>query len=299
MITTFEHADEWRKAYLKEGHTVSSTTTYYNYIKLFITNAGIEVNQKSVDAYRNKHYSTASSASLKRFFEFLVKKKGFPNEILNFHYGKNKKTRKAPSSIEVIEVQKLIDSFESLKDKYLTLIIYELGLRISEALKLNWDNFNWLTWLEDRSKFGQVMIKDSKRDKFRTLPVKPYLMEKFYNACAKKNALNIPVTGLVFDYDISDYADASKTADQSRYDYILYAQDRYRKLLYKISKQVLGKRVHPHQFRHTKAQKLMDSDMPIESLKEFLGHEDISTTEIYAQSSAAKLQRDIEKYDKL
>lgn len=298
MIATLEDVDEWKKFYLKEGHTVSSTTTYYNYIKIFIGNSN-EINQKNIDAYRNKHYSTASSASLKRFFEFLVKKKGFPNDILNFHYGKNKKTRKAPAPIEPIEVQKIIDSIETLKDKYVLILMYELALRISEVLKLNWDDFNWITWLNDRTKFGKVIIKDSKRNKFRTLPVKPYIMEKLYIACARKNSLNVPMTGLVFDYKITDYIDTSQSADQNRYNYILYAQDRYRKLLYKISKQVLGKRVHPHQLRHTKAQKLMDNDMPIESLKEFLGHEDISTTEIYARSSAAKLERDIEKFDKI
>jgi site-specific recombinase XerD len=42
---------------------------------------------------------------------------------------------------------------------------------------------------------------------------------------------------------------------------------------------------------------LMDNGMPIESLKVFLGHEEISTTEIYAQASPEKVKRDLKAYD--
>ena len=41
---------------------------------------------------------------------------------------------------------------------------------------------------------------------------------------------------------------------------------------------------NPHSLRHTCASELLRRDMKIEEIKEFLGHENIATTNIYARS---------------
>ena len=41
------------------------------------------------------------------------------------------------------------------------------------------------------------------------------------------------------------------------------------------------KNVHPHRFRRTIATDLLNRGMPIEQVKEFLGHEKLDTTMIY------------------
>jgi integrase/recombinase XerD len=45
-------------------------------------------------------------------------------------------------------------------------------------------------------------------------------------------------------------------------------------------------RVSPHLLRHTVAQHLLDRGMPIDQVRQFLGHEDIKTTQIYAEAAA-------------
>lgn len=47
-------------------------------------------------------------------------------------------------------------------------------------------------------------------------------------------------------------------------------------------------KVHPHMFRHSKAMHMLAVDIPIVYIRDFLGHEDISTTMIYARADSRK-----------
>lgn len=287
---------EWRKHYLKEGHSVGSTTTYFNYIKSFV-GYGIKINQKSVDRFRSKSSSGASAGALKNFFHFLVKKKEFPIEILTIYFDKSKSTKKFPDALNVSEVDKIISSIDNLKDKYFTIVMANLGLRISECLKLKFEDFSWSSWIQDKTKQGSVNLKNTKGGKYRTIPVNSEIMEMLYSDVVNSIKTNdgIPIGNLVFDYGIEEYIYRKEYSnDENLYNYLKYASDRYRNVLDKVTKQVLNKKIHPHMFRHYQAQSLLNRGLSITSLKEFLGHSSISSTEIYAHSSAEKLKKDME-----
>lgn len=53
----------------------------------------------------------------------------------------------------------------------------------------------------------------------------------------------------------------------------------------------IAKRVYPHLFRHTIAQRLADQGMPENLLQRFLGHEDPSTTQVYYEPSRTNVKR--------
>ena len=48
--------------------------------------------------------------------------------------------------------------------------------------------------------------------------------------------------------------------------------------------------VHPHRFRRTCATHLMDRGMPVEQIKEVLGHAKLETTMIYCNVNSSKVK---------
>jgi integrase/recombinase XerD len=53
----------------------------------------------------------------------------------------------------------------------------------------------------------------------------------------------------------------------------------------------IAKRIYPHLLRHTMATKLLALGMDITDVQRFLGHDDIGTTRLYAETNAATLRR--------
>lgn len=58
----------------------------------------------------------------------------------------------------------------------------------------------------------------------------------------------------------------------------------------------LNTHVSPHVLRHTKAMHLLEAGINIFYIKDFLDHEDISTTEVYAKASIETQRRALEKH---
>ena len=58
----------------------------------------------------------------------------------------------------------------------------------------------------------------------------------------------------------------------------------------------ISKRIYPHLLRHTMDTRLLAIGMDITDVQKFLGHEDIATTRIYAETSVAMLRR---KFDRV
>lgn len=54
--------------------------------------------------------------------------------------------------------------------------------------------------------------------------------------------------------------------------------------------------VHPHRFRRTIATDLLSRGMPIEQVKEFLGHEKLDTTMIYCTIKEENVHASHRKY---
>jgi integrase/recombinase XerD len=53
--------------------------------------------------------------------------------------------------------------------------------------------------------------------------------------------------------------------------------------------------VSPHSFRHTKGMHLLHSGVPLEIIRDFLGHVDVKTTEIYARANLEMKRKALEK----
>ena len=71
---------------------------------------------------------------------------------------------------------------------------------------------------------------------------------------------------------------------------------RWTKILYKVSERVVDKKIHPHTLRHSTATWLLGQGWELNDIAQYLGHDSIVTTQIYAHVSQERLE---DKYKKI
>lgn len=180
-----------------------------------------------------------------------------------------------PSVLTEEEVKELLSlprqDFMDERDHMLFLFLYSTGARISEALSVDVGDIEWgerrirITGKGDKERFlflSPVLVKEMKED---YLPLREsYLMEKGRGG---ETALFISQRGLRLP---------SSSA------HIIF--DTYRE---RLSWQ---KEFTPHTLRHTFATHYLDRGADIRMVQELLGHESISTTQIYTHVSRSRLR---------
>lgn len=137
------------------------------------------------------------------------------------------------------------------------------GLRISEACALLWGDVD----LE----IGQLLVRDGKNGKFRTLPLHPTLwaeLRKVQNPDPAHAVMSTP--------------DGTPLTSRGA-DYIFrrWLPDR-------------GLRITAHQLRHTFASEMLRNGAPLVDIQSALGHESLDTTSIYLLVDGEHLRSAIE-----
>ena len=149
----------------------------------------------------------------------------------------------------------------SLQEKLVVLLLYTLGLRISELshLKLLDIHGEWIRIIGKGNKERDVPLLDSMKkliDEYLSVfIVKKYLFEKNGERLSE-NSLRYIITKL-------------------------FAR--------------VGLRVTPHQLRHSYASSLLNSGAPIVDVSELLGHSSMATTQIYTKLGSALKQQNYNK----
>ncbi len=192
-------------------------------------------------------------SALRSFFEFL-QTEGYKFKIVGDEHIKVPKTLPKPVSIE--HIKKALKS--ATMDEYLAItVIFSLGLRISEAAGIKLSDIKG-EWIEIRGK----------GNKTRQIPIHPKLKE-FINKYLKIN----PKKEYLFEKEG-----------------IPLGADKIRYIIQKAFKKQ-GIHITPHQLRHSFATYMLQNGARINDVSELLGHEFISTTQIYTKlSNSLKLQ---------
>lgn len=219
---------------------------YISYLRSYL-------NEKSI----NRHIS-----SLKGFYLYLVDNNIIRESPLEEIYSlKTKKT--LPKYLSVEEVDRLLNinlktPFD-YRNKAMIEVMYATGLRVSELVGLCFSNID----------FENSLIRvNGKGKKDRIVPlgeIAQYYLKIYINDYRSK-LLNKN------NYDLIFLNNHGKPISRQGFNFILN----------NIRKEVkIDKDITPHTLRHSFATHLLERGADIRSIQEMLGHENISTTNIY------------------
>ena len=220
----------------------------------------------------NRHIS-----SLKSFFNYLVDEsiiKVSPMEEVS----SLKSPKKLPKYLSISEVNKLLNiplnSEFDYRNKAMLELMYATGLRVSELVSIEYSNID----------FENSIIRiNGKGKKERIIPLgevasyylKVYLSD-YRSKLLKRNTYN-----QVF---LNNHG---KPITRQGFNYIL---ENIRELT------GIEKEITPHVLRHSFATHLLEGGADIRSIQEMLGHENITTTNIYTEVVNDVLRSNYEMY---
>jgi len=269
LVALYLHYINYEKRYSKK--------TYLNYkldLEKFISHLiKIKINninsitpdniQQYINSLNRQGLSSSSlsrkASSVRSFFLFLTRKK-----LLTINPSRNiltpKINNKLPNVLTVAEINQLCSipslTYSSKRDRAMIELMYSSGLRLSETTSLNIKSLN----IADG-----ILSVVGKGNKQRYLPIGRHAIK----------ALKIWL-----DVRSTEYADEDALF-LNKYGKRLSNRAVQQRIDYWVKRLGLNSKVSPHTLRHSCATHLLESSGDLRAVQEFLGHEDISTTQVY------------------
>ena len=255
-----------------ENHTISISPVSISSetIQQFIYEAAKNVNARS---------QSRLISGLRSFFDYLIfedYRNTNPLDLIE----SPKIGRKLPDTLSEEEIDKLINAIDLSKpqgerNRAILETLYGCGLRVSELINLK---------LSDLF-FDEGFIKvTGKGDKQRFVPIVE-ITQKYINIYRTEVRCHLNI--------------------QAGFEDTLFLNRRGKQLtramIFTIIKQLaekigLKKSISPHTFRHSFATHLLQNDADLRSIQLMLGHESITTTEIYVHLDKSHLTKVVEKF---
>lgn len=212
-------------------------------------------------------------SSLRSFYRYLLRKNMIPVDPMLKVIGPKKK-KPLPVFVKEAEMDRLLDDadfgdgFLGVRDRMILEVFYETGVRRSELIGLNDADVD----------FSSCVIKvTGKRNKQRLIPfgeelerdLRVYLSVRDENISKRENdAFFVRKDGRRLSPGMV---------------YLLVKRN--------LTKVVTLKKKSPHVLRHTFATSMLNHQAELEAVKELLGHESLSTTEVYTHTTFEELKK--------
>lgn len=203
-------------------------------------------------------------SGLKAFFKYLILEGDIdsdPSALLE----SPKMSRKLPDTLNIQEINSIMDAIdlskpEGMRNKAMLETLYGSGLRVTELIGLNISN------LHLDIEFIKILGKGNKE---RLVPIGSEAI-KYLRIYLEQVRVHIPVKPGKEDFVFLN----RRGSPLSRVMVFLIIKD---------LAQVAGipKNISPHTFRHSFATHLIEGGADLRAVQEMLGHESITTTEIY------------------
>lgn len=206
-------------------------------------------------------------AALRTFYKWLRKEELVSvNPIAKIQGPKNEKRLPAFAKESELQSEKLAklfaDTLDGKRDKLIFELFYQTGIRLSELIDLKVQNVS-----------DESIKVIGKRNKERIIPISKELHYQIRTYIQNKN----------------------KQFGESLFVFSLkFGKKMYPMLVYRIINQYLSiatnlDKTSPHVLRHTFATHMLNRGTGLETLKDLLGHANLSATQIYTHNSFAQL----------
>ena len=217
-------------------------------------------------------------AAFRTFFKFLTRE-GYLKKNPMSALRTPKLEKKLPMVLDENEVSRLMESpandLIGRRDRAILETLYSTGMRVSELVKLDLEKVDFI---------GGVCRVMGKGSKERICPIgdralrsiRDYLQARGGKAKKEAKALFL---------NHSPNQEGSRLTDRS----VRRTVDKY------IERTCRREKISPHTLRHSFATHLLNRGADLKSVQELLGHENLSTTQIYTHVSTQRLK---EAYDK-
>jgi integrase/recombinase XerD len=302
-VKGFNLRDEWAAAIrnflrhlkLERSGSVNTRMAYQHDVRLlhhYLFGSGIANNPEGVTAEHIRGFleeltETGISASsqarilsgLKAFFSWLQLEDRIKESPAALIQGPVL-ARKLPSFLEVHEIDKILhsipaDTGQGIRDRMIIELLYGCGLRVSELSQLR------ITSLYAEASFLKVIGKNNKE---RLVPIGDAAL------LAVKEYLDKVRNSIKVNPGHTDYLLLNKAGKNLSRISIFKAVVSAGKMA------GIKKDISPHTFRHSFATHLLEGGADLRLIQEMLGHESITTTEIYTHLDLQYLQQVIREF---
>lgn len=211
-------------------------------------------------------------STLRTFYKYLLRKKIIQTDPMIKIKGPKRK-KPLPVFVKEADMDKLLDSnmfddsFEGVRNRLIIEIFYETGIRLSELLSLK---------DADIDIYRMVIKVTGKRNKQRYIPFGEDLKKNIEEFLSIRDKA---VTGTCETF-------LTKKNGERMYPMMVYKLVRQN-----LSKVATLKKKSPHVLRHTFATAMLNNNAELEAVKELLGHESITTTEVYTHTTFEELKK--------
>ena len=184
-------------------------------------------------------------------------------------------------------------------------IMYFGGLRATEVVKLQSDDFDWNIWLRDVTKHCNLIIKKGKGNRDRLIPLSPFLMEnilRYVINLSPNKRLERDIR--LFDLGIIKYDKYVKKkkkdgvpldAIEMRFNHKVYRF--FVTCLHEASLKAIGKKIKSHTLRSSRATHLDAAGVQTTTIQRLLGHDNLVTTSRYIYKTPEKVKEELSKFD--
>ena len=265
VLTKAENDHQLITTWLLDKQSTFTRNQYQSNIKQFLDLIGCAIDQVKIEDLQqyvrmlemkgNKPSTIKGKLSVvKSLFSFAFSVGYITSNVAVLVKAPKVNKRIASMRINHQDIRKMVDGANSLRDKLIIKMMYFLGLRVSEVLRLTWNDF----YMDN----GVVKVFISgKGNKERSLIVPDELYQELLQ--------------LKTEYNIN-YVFTAYQRDE------MLKRQAVNMMLNRLKKRLgIDSSIYPHKFRHEHSMTSLDNGCDIHLLSRSLGHSSVSITESY------------------